>query len=52
MKSFTIEEKNPNLSNLLKINLLSIKTDKLTRQKQNLNLFNNTDTFNKLGNQI
>ena len=47
MKSFTIEEKKPNLSNLLKINLLSIKTDKLTRQKQNLNLFNNTDTFNK-----
>ena len=48
MKSFTIEEKNPNLSNLLKINLLSIRNDKLSRQKPELKLFNNTDTFNKV----
>ena len=48
MKPSTLKEKKPNLSSLLKINLLSIKTDKLTRQKPKLNLFNNTDTFNKM----
>ena len=48
MRTPSSENKRPSLNNLLKINLLSVKTDKLSRQKPQLKLFNKTDTFNKM----
>ena len=48
MKTPTPEDKKNHLSGLLKINLLSIRNDKLSRQKPELKLFNNTDTFYKV----
>ena len=48
MRSPTTDNKKSSLSNLLKINLLSVKTEKNSRQKPQLKLFNNTDTFNKI----
>ena len=48
MRSPTADDKKSSLNNLLKINLLSIKSEKLSRKKPQLKLFNNTDTFNKM----
>ena len=48
MKTPTQENNKNQLSNLLKINLISIRNNKLSRQKPQLQLFTNTDTFNKI----
>ena len=48
MRSPKRDDKKSSLSSLLKINLLSVKTEKISRQKPHLNIFNNTDTFNKV----
>ena len=48
MRSPISDDKKSSLTNLLKINLLPIKSDKLSRQKPQIKIFNNTDTFNKM----
>ena len=47
MRTPSTDNKKTSLSNLLKINLLTVKADKLSHQKPQLKLFNYTDTFNK-----